>query len=298
VNSETDARERFFRAGVEGWRRVTGADRETYVCPLCEGSFGREALDSRELTLEHVPPESVGGRLLTLTCRPCNSVAGHTIDSEVHRRDQLLDMNRAIFSKVGVFSTKARLEIDGIPLNVHLDVRDGSLTVEVHEVINDPAQFQAQMEHLRTMKESGKVQEVLLQLTPRLRFHIWRSQISDLRSAFLACFAGFGYSWAMLPSLDPIREQIRTPNTKLVQNAWLIRPAGFPQENVILGLRHPAPALAVFVGMTMVLLPWFTSPPDLYEIIGRSFDPQRTLTVEGEVLGWPTTMEMRVDLSP
>src|ERR687892_136380 len=59
-------------------KRVS-ADR-FYVCPVCLHAFGEEALALRFLTREDVPPKSMGGRRLALTCRRCNSEGGHEVD--------------------------------------------------------------------------------------------------------------------------------------------------------------------------------------------------------------------------
>ena len=52
-----------------------------YACPICSLLLPREATDSGDLTLEHVPPEPVGGKGIVLTCKQCNSTAGHTVDA-------------------------------------------------------------------------------------------------------------------------------------------------------------------------------------------------------------------------
>jgi hypothetical protein len=65
-----------FARGEAAWRAVTGrADR--YVCPLCGEEFSAADAESGQLTLEDVPPRSVGGRPLCLTCKPCNDRGGH-----------------------------------------------------------------------------------------------------------------------------------------------------------------------------------------------------------------------------
>jgi hypothetical protein len=295
--NQPDLREQFFARGVEAFKRLTGSMKDVYVCPICERDFTHDAVVNRTLTIEHVPPESIGGTKMTLTCKTCNSTAGSEVDSEVQHRDDIMQLHKMMFQKVGSFSTRARLEIDGVELHVQFDVVEGEVKISVLKDINNPAKFQAQMEYLQGLQESGKLEEVVLRLTPRIRFHIWRSQVSDLRSAYLAGFAGFGYTWAMHHALDPIREQIRSPDKHIVEHAWILRPRGFPPQNLIRGLREPAEGLAVFVGMTVVLLPWFTSPTDFYQRVGQSFTPERKLSIEGELLGWPEGMEMVVDFS-
>ncbi len=43
-------------------------------CPIC----GDPATDD-----EHVPPESVGGKVMTRTCRPCNNRLGSHVEADL-----------------------------------------------------------------------------------------------------------------------------------------------------------------------------------------------------------------------
>ena len=50
---------------------------DAFICPLCLHTY---AIGNTELTLEHVPPESVGGKPVLITCKACNSNRGADID--------------------------------------------------------------------------------------------------------------------------------------------------------------------------------------------------------------------------
>jgi hypothetical protein len=54
-----------------------------YVCPLCADGFLEVMLDQRKknpLTLEDLPPKSVGGKARILTCKNCNNKSGSNLD--------------------------------------------------------------------------------------------------------------------------------------------------------------------------------------------------------------------------
>ncbi|MDC7996358.1 HNH endonuclease [Altibacter sp. HG106] len=54
-----------------------------YSCPVCGNSYYETDLSSNspnQLTIEHVPPECVGGKPLTLTCAECNKNSGSDFD--------------------------------------------------------------------------------------------------------------------------------------------------------------------------------------------------------------------------
>lgn len=53
---------------------------EHYICPLCVTSqvvlLGNILMKFEEFTIDHVPPESIGGKAKLLTCQVCNNKAG------------------------------------------------------------------------------------------------------------------------------------------------------------------------------------------------------------------------------
>ena len=62
-----------------------------YVCPQRLQAFPESALATGWLTREDVPPKSVGGKKLVLTCRNCNSAAGHEMDDDMRLEANILD---------------------------------------------------------------------------------------------------------------------------------------------------------------------------------------------------------------
>jgi hypothetical protein len=66
-----------------------------YACPECFSLFPEDSVTDRslpheqQLSAEHVPPETVGGRELLLTCKPCNNRAGTRLDADANRAEQM-----------------------------------------------------------------------------------------------------------------------------------------------------------------------------------------------------------------
>ncbi len=82
-----------------------------YACPLCLRFFGERHLVNQEenfLTIEHIPPESLGGKKGVLTCKECNSTHGHKLDSQLFYR---MKANR-VMSLTPSTSLNTRFEID------------------------------------------------------------------------------------------------------------------------------------------------------------------------------------------
>ena len=82
-----------------------------YVCPLCVHAF--PSID--DLSFEHAPPESVGGREVCLTCKSCNNTAGAGVDKELRRALDHRDWWRGTGKPV-----RARLEVAEITLRVEM----------------------------------------------------------------------------------------------------------------------------------------------------------------------------------
>lgn len=61
-----------------------------FICPLCLKGFSIEHLDS--LTLEHIVPKSLGGKLITLTCWKCNNDFGSKLISKLYKNIQIKEI--------------------------------------------------------------------------------------------------------------------------------------------------------------------------------------------------------------
>lgn len=84
------------------------------MCPMCGASFSRDAIESHELSIEHVIPESLGGTLKTLTCTKCNNKSGTMLEAHLVRR----------FTNQDFMARKSTRPLRGEVMGVH-SVRDG-----------------------------------------------------------------------------------------------------------------------------------------------------------------------------
>jgi hypothetical protein len=106
----------------------------TYVCPICRNPFTVEALDSGRLSVEHVPPQSVGGRELFLTCTACNNTAGTQLGASAKMKEELR------LAMVGSASRphRVRATIGEIRVNGQLHAKDGSYSLTIPKELNKP----------------------------------------------------------------------------------------------------------------------------------------------------------------
>lgn len=72
-----------FQLRVETDASLQPVDFSFYICPICLRCFSIDAINQKcdnPLTIEDLPPKSVGGNPKILTCKQCNNQSGHSLD--------------------------------------------------------------------------------------------------------------------------------------------------------------------------------------------------------------------------
>ena len=95
--SGKEKRLNIFRYGSKAIAKYRNGDSSIYYCPICQlGYYEVSAITGEELTLEDVPPKSIGGKPILLTCRKCNSSAGDKIDAAIANINKLADFEKIV----------------------------------------------------------------------------------------------------------------------------------------------------------------------------------------------------------
>jgi hypothetical protein len=290
-------KEALFRAGAAAAARVLGVASNTYACPLCGGLHGVESLKTGDLTLEHVPPQSMGGHAIVLTCRECNSGAGHRIDAAIAERKRVQGFRDMVEGRPTDVVTHARVALAGEVLNVITHRLDDDWNViYVPPQSNDPAAVGRVSEYLNriTGEQDGEVLQ--LAMRPRHGFDARRARIGDLKTAYLLAFAALGYRWAVHPSLHVVRAQIAYPEATLLQRWWLAPVGdGEPLLSIARSCTEPPFAcVSVRLAHSLVLLPWFDEG-DLYARIKAADVPGATMDFRLATVRWPRGLELVLD---
>lgn len=266
-----------------------------YACPLCGLVYPEPALQAGVLTLEHVPPKALGGKVLCLTCRDCNSHAGAQIDHHaVARRDWFLDM-QTITGAVDR-QMRGQLTIDDLDVNVNVVADDGTVSFVVLPRHNHPergGQLQAKFE---AMSEQGTWDGQELSVTSSTRYHQHAAKVADLRAAYLAAFALLGYRYAFHPQLAIVREQIASPKDKIIDEFW----SGWQADSrypALMLTETPTHCLVTLFERSLVFLPWpFGHGPDnLYQWIAENLQQGQPIKMKNPAY-WPEQMTMGLDL--
>ncbi len=191
--------------------RINTKENNFYVCPLCKILFTKESLNQtgpNPLTIEDLPPKSVGKKVLILTCKRCNNNAGgkldHTIKSQIESEPFLKNIQDS--------------EIDATFQLTNNSYARGKLVVDGKD------SYKFNLHHSTNQFLSSKYDEYLLDLAKRnltLKFsvpNIRILQIAYLRIGYLIFFRYFGYAYLFDPNIKKIWEQIVNPNVEILDN--------------------------------------------------------------------------------
>lgn len=209
-------------------RLVLKFDR-TYICPGCMRQFSIDDLDTKlpnHLTLEDVPPKSLGGKPTILTCKECNNNAGVKIDSQLYSR--MFEMDKRNF--IPGTSFHARFKQDG-------KIVQGEVTVDIDGTIN--------VKHSYKKNQKDQLDKFIVDISPKTGNPIMniefypskldskRLQVALLKTAYLQCFEKYGYLIITNPIYDIVREQIKNPDDDIYpMQFWFTGPFREEHEGV------------------------------------------------------------------
>ncbi len=282
-------KQQLFRLGAAAIERLSPEYQGQYVCPLCNILWFERAIDVGMLTLEHVPPASMGGKGIVLTCKRCNSPAGSSIDAALRMREDLIQLGRGLHGHGGEYEGKAQVEFGGVRTNARLKLSGKNLAIEVPQRLNNPARFEEQKSSMPRAATAAGAEPAQIRLHAPIRFK-WRdAQVGDLKSAYLATFALLGYTFALHPRLEAVRQQIQHPGQEIIEGAWWIAPPELTVDPMLVVVREPFPCVLVRMRSALVVLPWPTSPPDFYDRLRADF-ASGVVSFHGTEHAWPTRL--------
>jgi hypothetical protein len=266
------------------------ADVEYYACPCCLTGYSREAVAANILTEEHVPPEGLGGRGMLLTCATCNHNSGRYFDAHARTRADAEDFVRG---KVTGRQVPATSHADGIPLRgVAQRTEDGIQMFGVPKR-NDPRVQAAHFKALDAYVDSGDPNPNH-SFTIHTRYEEARARLSWIRSAYLAAFAAFGWSYIFRSVMDPLREQLQKPDERIVPTYILRDTTTPPDMRRILLVDDPDElrCVAVVTGEHTVFLPGLFRTQTFEEITSalaslRAEAGTVSVNFNGKELPWP-----------
>jgi hypothetical protein len=193
----------------------------SYLCPLCIRLFTKKHLDQSIencLTLEDVPPKSLGGKPLILTCKECNNKSGNKLDEELRKKLIIHEFGKktpktqvqaSMKFASGLYTSCAMSHRNDGGLNVHL-FKNGLKAKRGKRKC-----FPQISDYLR----ANGLNDFSLKIKTYKTKH---PKIALLRIAYLLAIAKFGYSFLFNDNLEQVRQQIKTPEKEVIKGFGLI----------------------------------------------------------------------------
>lgn len=276
--------------------KLFGCKEELYFCPICGNGYPEEAAFNGDLlTLEDVPPRNMGGKGLLLTCRECNSGAGHKIDYHIKNQTELQILGAILTGQSKGQETSANFVLNGESFPIYVQKTEEAITFKLKS--NDPKRVSLLKSHMIALSESNSWDGKEFKIDKTVKLDLRLMKIAFLKSGFILMTAMLGYRYAFDKRLSIVREQLLNPENDLLGTCFWVEPGKeklFPKRHIIL-VSDPLPLFLVTYDMGAVILPNPSSPIDLYEIIKKNCEKGQAINFTGTVYRWPEKAVMVLD---
>lgn len=291
-----DRKNSWFDLGVSAWQRLFPHVSAAYVCPLCLTGFYEDELD--QLTFEHVPPRSLGGRELILTCSNCNEHASGKdgVDTHARKHENVLDFLRGTMNS----PHRAQYSINNTRQEVRVIHQAGGMLISGVPKANPPGRGHEIQRELESMASDDPTR-MSFNISLNRDLHSGHSAaISWLRAGYLAAFAAFGYRYILGLSFESVRDQIANPKENIISGFSITVPEAEPCERQIALTTDPTwlQALAIQMGRHMVFLPVNSGDETFYARLQAHSEQSARLALKANsVAKWPKAPKFACDFT-
>lgn len=281
----------WFEEGLLAFQRARPTAPAMYLCPICLHGFST----SDGLSIDHFPPQSLGGRSAVLTCTECNNHAGSELEADMKPAESLYDFAAGEMSE----PAPGEYAIGGHTLKANIQATGNAVLIFGAQGAGNPAVEQALKERLDERSEEGAWADFEIKLS--FGTHRCEDALAGwLRSAYLAVFSAWGYSYIFRSPLNVVREQIAQPRSKILRVFSLTLPKPeFDEPHISLIDQPPSLAGHLFVGKGRhaVFLPGLHGN-GLYEELARQSDAGLEANVSAvKEIPWPTRPRYELDIA-
>lgn len=253
-----------------------------YVCPLCIRAFPEQAVAAGFLTREHVPPKSVGGRRLVLTCKECNDRSGHLLD-----RHASPEADVHAFLRDGFSGRRATLSTSSGSIPIELSTSAGEIRAFGIPEATNPDIHAAVFNDFERLAREGNSKDfrITIGLEP---FDQNLVRLSWLRAAYLAWFAVLGYRFILRPEMGAVRTKILNADTDAEPQRFRMILPGQRLRPQLVRVEDPKDlrCYAMLYGFTAILLPR-TGDVNFHSRLAERPDAF-TERLSGTEFPWPT----------
>lgn len=271
-----------FQAGVSA-ASAFGVTTGLYPCPICGQQFDESALQSGQLTEEHVPPKSMGGASLLLTCKACNNYAGHAYEADLKKKELQRQQAFGIMGLKQGENGRVKLGAGGINVQAEMNVQDGTVNLEIGER-NNPQNLQEIEAFFIAMTKGDSIT-----LTSSHRYKPNNILRSMLKTAFLLLTAKFGYTFAFEPRMTQIRRHLLLDQEEEIPILTIEKAENLPDGHLI--VCEDEGVAGVPFKQEILIVPW----PSLPYTNFSKFSAIKPESLKGSLFPLPTEFEAMLD---
>jgi hypothetical protein len=243
------------------------------------------------LSIEHVPPRSVGGRPLLLTCTQCNNKYGTELDAHIKAGRDLGEILQ------GSRETGGRLRVGDDRMTVKGNVFGEN--IELREMVgkSSPTERDAVEESFRRLAGRDAC-GAEFQFDFCVRHDEWRERVGWLRVAYLYLFALLGHTFVLREVMNPIRAQFQRPVDKLVPEIIKRMVDPSPQECLV-SVSRPGDLRSFVVQLRhwTFFFPGFVGEDSFYDRLA-ALPEKGELAMTGMRLPFPSEPGFACDFNP
>ncbi len=226
------------------------------------------------LSIEHIPPDRLGGKIKTLTCQKCNNDLGSRVDAHLVGRISAEEMKQGKIPIPGVLRVAGQRAAIKTTLVKRAEGTSGfELAIECRPKSSKPGSIESIIETLSS-SFSDK-----FDLAWNLGFKPGPSNSGFLKSAYLMMFYYFGYSYIRYDFVQPLRHAIFNPQSGLELFKGIVRlkkKPPWPNSIAIVTSPMELKGFVVFLEMKdvsehhwAIFLPGFDGNNELYSNVNR-----------------------------
>jgi hypothetical protein len=289
-----DKRVAIFHRGAAALAKYRNGDTSLYLCPICCKGFTEGDAEAGVLvSLEHVPPQSLGGKPLLLTCSECNSESGRKTEFNAANLANLKSFGDIVTGN-SEGTVQCILNMGGEKVAVSLSRKAGATEFRACAKANNPAALERLNGHMKALSNDEKWDGEQFNITKKLKLDYRLLRLAFLKSGFLLVSAWLGYGFVLDSRLDIVRDQIMRPEENLLDSFWFLpeKDTGLPAKRIV-SVTDPLAFFLVNFDDGAVILPSPASPTNLYQIINRLKNTKTTIT--GTIYSWPERATMFFD---
>lgn len=294
--SKKEKRLIIFQYGAKAAAKYRNGDSSLYFCPICSNGYTEKFAVNGELTLEDVPPKSIGGKPILLTCRACNSGSGDTIDSALANRNKLQDFARIVTGQKTGKVPSVKLTFGDNQVTTFINRKSTSCDIKPVKKANAPNIIESFKKHMLDISRSG-ADGYEFKLSKTVKYNDRFAKLGYLKSSFLLLFAWLGYRYAFDPCLNIVREQILNPEIDIIGTKFWVEIGKNTPSNKIMFTAEPLPMLLVSFKNFCIILPDLEYEDDIYSSLSDYWEKGEKINIQAKILdNWPNQLQMNLDM--